>query len=63
MLAPFDERCEQEALRKLMFSKLYETSKQTANPWVFEPWYMRKSRIFDGRTSDPFEQPIIIGKP
>ncbi|MBO0217504.1 hypothetical protein J0676_28960, partial [Vibrio sp. Vb2880] len=25
--------------------------------------YPGKSRIFDGRTGDPFEQPVIIGKP
>ncbi|KAJ8436485.1 hypothetical protein Cgig2_000470 [Carnegiea gigantea] len=36
-IAPFDERHEQEASRKLVFSELYEASKQTANPWVFEP--------------------------
>ncbi|KAJ4699404.1 DNA-directed RNA polymerase subunit beta', partial [Melia azedarach] len=62
-IAPFDERYEQEASRKLVFSELYEASKQTANPWVFEPEYPGKSRIFDGRTGDPFEQPVLIGKP
>ncbi|KAF6171538.1 hypothetical protein GIB67_018062 [Kingdonia uniflora] len=61
-IAPFDERYEQEASRKLVFSELYEASKQTVNPWVFEPEYPGKSRIFDGRTGDPFEQPVIIGK-
>nr|YP_010827612.1 RNA polymerase beta subunit [Santalum leptocladum]YP_010827972.1 RNA polymerase beta subunit [Santalum pyrularium]WFF44414.1 RNA polymerase beta subunit [Santalum leptocladum]WFF44918.1 RNA polymerase beta subunit [Santalum pyrularium] len=62
-LGPFDERYEQEASRKLVFSELYEASKQTSNPWVFEPEYPGKSRIFDGRTGDPFAQPVIIGKP
>nr|YP_008994387.1 RNA polymerase beta subunit [Viviania marifolia]AGV02816.1 RNA polymerase beta subunit [Viviania marifolia] len=62
-IAPFDERYEQEASRKLVFSELYEASKQTRNPWIFEPEYPGKSRIFDGRTGDPFEQPVIIGKP
>nr|YP_010456190.1 RNA polymerase beta subunit [Parnassia submysorensis]UUA65933.1 RNA polymerase beta subunit [Parnassia submysorensis]UUA67463.1 RNA polymerase beta subunit [Parnassia submysorensis] len=62
-IAPFDERYEQEASRKLVFSELYEASKQTANPWVFEPEYPGKNRIFDGRTGNPFEQPVIIGKP
>nr|YP_009436811.1 RNA polymerase beta subunit [Cyphia schlechteri]ATG27186.1 RNA polymerase beta subunit [Cyphia schlechteri] len=61
-IAPFDERYEQEASRKLVFSELYEASKQTSNPWVFEPEYPGKSKIFDGRTGDPFEQPVIIGK-
>uniref|UniRef100_A0A803N7X4 DNA-directed RNA polymerase n=1 Tax=Chenopodium quinoa TaxID=63459 RepID=A0A803N7X4_CHEQI len=62
-IEPFDERYEQEASRKLVFSELYEASKQTANPWVFEPEYLGKSQIFDGRTGDPFEQPVIIGNP
>ncbi|KAL7600095.1 hypothetical protein Lser_V15G26597 [Lactuca serriola] len=62
-IAPFDERYEQEASRKLVFSELYEASKQTVNPWIFEPESPGKSRIFDGRTGDPFEQPVIIGKP
>nr|YP_009503416.1 RNA polymerase beta subunit [Passiflora retipetala]AXB38117.1 RNA polymerase beta subunit [Passiflora retipetala] len=62
-IAPLDERYEQEASRKLVFSELYEASKQTSNPWVFEPEYPGKSRIFDGRTGDPFEQPVQIGRP
>nr|YP_009351963.1 RNA polymerase beta subunit [Schoepfia jasminodora]AQW41680.1 RNA polymerase beta subunit [Schoepfia jasminodora] len=61
-IGPFDERYEQEASRKLVFSELYEASKQTVNPWVFEPEYPGKSRLFDGRTGDLFEQPVIIGK-
>nr|YP_011034511.1 RNA polymerase beta subunit [Goeppertia makoyana]WRI58215.1 RNA polymerase beta subunit [Goeppertia makoyana] len=61
-IAPFDERHEQEASRKLVFSELYEASKQTKNPWVFESEYPGKSRIFDGRTGNPFEQPVLIGK-
>uniref|UniRef100_R7WAX4 DNA-directed RNA polymerase n=1 Tax=Aegilops tauschii TaxID=37682 RepID=R7WAX4_AEGTA len=61
-IAPFDERYEQEASRKLVFSELYEASKETKSPWVFEPEYPGKSRIFDGRTGDPFEQHVLIGK-
>nr|UDZ61129.1 RNA polymerase beta subunit [Helanthium bolivianum]UDZ61130.1 RNA polymerase beta subunit [Helanthium tenellum] len=60
---PFDERYEEGASRKLVFSELYEASKQTKNPWVFEPEYPGKSRLFDGRTGDAFEQPVLIGKP
>ncbi|XLU78313.1 hypothetical protein S245_001734 [Arachis hypogaea] len=44
-IAPFDERYEQEASRKLVFSKLYEASKQTSNPWIFEPEYPGKQNI------------------
>ncbi|KAJ6799000.1 RNA polymerase beta subunit [Iris pallida] len=62
-IAPFDERYEQEASRKLVFHELYSTSKQTKNPWVFEPEYPGKSRIFDGRTGDLFEQLVQIESP
>ncbi|KAL2224866.1 UNVERIFIED_CONTAM: DNA-directed RNA polymerase subunit beta, partial [Sesamum indicum] len=49
-IAPFDERYEQEASRKLVFSELYEASKQTANPWVFEPEYPGKAEyLMEGR--------------
>nr|YP_009432802.1 RNA polymerase beta chain [Cassytha filiformis]BBA53353.1 RNA polymerase beta chain [Cassytha filiformis] len=61
-IAPFDERYEKEASRKLVFPELYSASKQTTNPWVFEPEYPGKSRLFDGRTGDPFQQPVLIGK-
>nr|YP_010498620.1 RNA polymerase beta subunit [Terniopsis yongtaiensis]UWR82584.1 RNA polymerase beta subunit [Terniopsis yongtaiensis]WMV00763.1 RNA polymerase beta subunit [Terniopsis yongtaiensis]WMV00840.1 RNA polymerase beta subunit [Terniopsis yongtaiensis]WMV00917.1 RNA polymerase beta subunit [Terniopsis yongtaiensis]WMV00994.1 RNA polymerase beta subunit [Terniopsis yongtaiensis] len=62
-IGPFDEKYEQESSRKLVFSELYEASKKTFNPWVFEPEYPGKSKLFDGRTGEPFEQPVIIGKP
>nr|QWW93337.1 RNA polymerase beta subunit [Notoscyphus lutescens] len=59
---PFDERYEREASRKLIFSQLYEASKETTNPWLFEPDSPGKTRLFDGRTGDIFEQPITVGK-
>nr|YP_010290534.1 RNA polymerase beta subunit [Centrolepis aristata]ULQ64479.1 RNA polymerase beta subunit [Centrolepis aristata] len=61
-ITPFDERYEQEASKKLTFSELYEASKQTENPWVFEPECPGKSKIFDGRTGNSFDQPVLIGK-
>nr|QYB22480.1 RNA polymerase beta subunit [Sequoiadendron giganteum]BBN66888.1 RNA polymerase beta chain [Sequoiadendron giganteum] len=60
-VAPFDERYEREASRKLVFSELYKASEQTANPWVFEPDHPGKHRLIDGRTGKIFEQPVTIG--
>nr|YP_009701072.1 RNA polymerase beta subunit [Parasitaxus usta]QEQ14277.1 RNA polymerase beta subunit [Parasitaxus usta] len=60
-IAPFDEKYEQEASRKLVFSELYKASERTANPWVFEPDHPGKHRLIDGRTGDIFEQPVTIG--
>ena len=61
-ITPFDERYEREASRKLVFSELYEASKKTKNPWLFEPENPGKSRLIDGRTGDIFEQPVTVGK-
>nr|YP_004376492.1 RNA polymerase beta subunit [Ptilidium ciliare var. pulcherrimum]ADK89586.1 RNA polymerase beta subunit [Ptilidium ciliare var. pulcherrimum] len=61
-IIPFDERYEREASRKLVFSELYEASEKTVNPWLFEPANPGKSRLFDGRTGEIFEQPITTGK-
>nr|QIB72603.1 RNA polymerase beta subunit [Cyperus glomeratus]QIB72696.1 RNA polymerase beta subunit [Cyperus difformis]QIT06788.1 RNA polymerase beta subunit [Cyperus fuscus] len=61
-IAPYDDRYEQEASSILVFSELYEASKQTTHPWVFEPEYSGTSNIYDGRTGDPSEQPVLIGQ-
>nr|AND48349.1 beta subunit of RNA polymerase [Eosphagnum rigescens] len=61
-ITPFDERYEREASRKLVFSELYEASKKTKNPWLFEPENPGKNRLIDGRTGEIFEQPVTVGK-
>lgn len=45
----------------LVFSELYSASKKAKNLCIFKLKYPRKSRIFDGRTRDPFEQHALIG--
>ena len=44
-----------------MFSELYEGSKQTFNPWIFEHEYPGQRKIFDGRTKNSFKL-TITGK-
>nr|YP_009041047.1 RpoB [Tetraphis pellucida]AIB08532.1 RpoB [Tetraphis pellucida] len=61
-ITPFDEKYEREASRKLVFSELYEASKKTGNPWLFESENAGKSRLLDGRTGEIFEQPVTAGK-
>jgi len=57
----FDEKFGAEASRSLVYSKLYEASIKTYNPWLFEPHHPGKIKLFDGRTGIPFDQPITIG--
>jgi DNA-directed RNA polymerase subunit beta len=61
-ITSFGERYESEALRKVVFHKLYKASKKSTNPWVFELDHPGKHKLIDGRIGDVFEQPVTIGK-
>jgi DNA-directed RNA polymerase subunit beta len=61
-LLPFDEVSGPEASRSLTFAKLYEARKKTGKKWLFQPENPGKIRIFDGRTGEPFDQPITVGQ-
>ena len=57
----FDEKFGAEASRSLVYSKLYQASVKTANPWLFEPQHPGKIKLFDGRTGESFDQPVTVG--
>lgn len=57
----FDEKFGPEASRSFVYSKLYEASLKTLNPWLFEPGHPGKIKLYDGRTGEPFDQPITVG--
>lgn len=61
-IVPFDERYEREASRKLVLTEPCRASATTHNPWLFEPDHPGKSRLIDGRTGEPFMQPITTGR-
>lgn len=58
---PFDEISGPEASRSLTFYKLYQARKKTGKRWLFQPDNPGKMRIFDGRTGEPFDQPVTVG--
>jgi len=60
-ISPFDEMYGAEASRSFVFSKLFEASKKTGIEWLFDPNSPGKMRIFDGRTSESFDQPVTVG--
>lgn len=60
-ILPFDEKFGYEASRTLTFSKLYETRGKLKQNWLFSPRYPSKFRLFDGRTGDSFDYPIMAG--
>lgn len=60
---PFDEISGPQASRSLTFSKLYEARLKTKNEWLFQPDHPGKMFVFDGRTGEPFDQPVTVGQP
>ena len=58
---PFDEIYGPEASRSFVYSKLYEARKKTGQEWLFNPNNPGKTRIFDGRSGDPFDQCVTVG--
>ena len=60
-IPPFDEIYGAEASRSFVFSKLYEARKKTGLEWLFDPNNPGKMCLFDGRTSDCFDQKVTVG--
>jgi len=60
-LLAFDEMYGDQASRGLVYSKLFEASFKTKQDWIFDPNHPGKMYIFDSRTGEPFDQPILVG--
>ncbi|WP_019502162.1 DNA-directed RNA polymerase subunit beta [Pseudanabaena sp. PCC 6802] len=61
-VVPFDEMYGEEASRALVHAKLKESQRATGDDWLFDPVNPGKLQVFDGRTGEPFDQPITVGK-
>nr|YP_009367782.1 beta subunit of RNA polymerase [Neodangemannia microcystis]ARK14782.1 beta subunit of RNA polymerase [Neodangemannia microcystis] len=59
---PFDEIYGPETSRSLVYSKLYEARLKTGQNWLFNPMCPGKTRLFDGRTGECFNQPVTVGQ-
>lgn len=59
---PFDEIYGAEASRILVNQKLFEASKTTNQPWLFNPSSPGKIFVRDGRTGEFFDNPVTVGK-
>ena len=59
---PFDEIYGPQASRSLVYSKLYEDRLRTGHRWLFKPVSPGKTRLFDGRTGECFNQPVTVGQ-
>nr|QCI07977.1 RNA polymerase b-subunit [Plumaria plumosa] len=61
-IMPFDEMYGQEASRALVNNKLKQASLVTGHSWLFNELHPGKITLYDGRTGEPFDNPITVGK-
>ena len=61
-ITPFDEIYGAEASRSLVYLKLYQARLKTGQHWLFHPEFPGKTRLFDGRTGECFDQLVTVGK-
>jgi DNA-directed RNA polymerase subunit beta len=61
-IVPFDEMYSAEASRILTNSTLKKASKKTKNSWLFNSYSPGRICLTDGRTGEPFDNPITVCK-
>ena len=61
-IIPFDEIYGPEASRSLVYSKLFEARMKTGQKWLFDPNFAGKTKLFDGRTGESFDQAVTVGQ-
>ncbi|MCL6434515.1 MAG: DNA-directed RNA polymerase subunit beta [Leptolyngbyaceae cyanobacterium HOT.MB2.61] len=66
---PFDEMHGEEKSRETVHSKLKEAREETLEAtggtrgdWLFNPDDPGKIQVYDGRTGEPFDRPVTVGK-
>jgi len=45
-----------------VYLKLYQARLKTKQKWLFQPNFPGKTRVFDGRTGEPFDQFVTVGR-
>ncbi|MBE9102407.1 DNA-directed RNA polymerase subunit beta [Vacuolonema iberomarrocanum] len=61
-MTPFDEMYGEEASRLTTHAKLQKAKESTGNDWVFNPDNPGKIQVYDGRTGEPFDRAVTVGK-
>ena len=61
-VTPFDEMYGEEASRLSTHARMQEASEERGEPWVFNPDNPGKIQVYDGRTGEPFDRPVTVGK-
>jgi len=61
-VVPFDEMYGAEMSRKTVHGKLQEAASKKGKNWVYDPGNPGKMVVYDGRTGEPFDRPVTVGK-
>jgi DNA-directed RNA polymerase subunit beta len=61
-MTPFDEMYGAEASRESVHGKLAEAANKPGKEWSYNPEHPGKIQVFDGRTGEPFDRPVTVGK-
>ncbi len=60
-VVPFDEMYGEEMSRHSVHGELHKASQQEGKGWIFNPECPGKLTVYDGRTGEPFDQPVTVG--
>lgn len=60
-IIPFDEMNGAEASRVLVNEKLIKASSEAGKGWIFDSRHPGKMAVFDGRTGERFDNPVMLG--
>ena len=60
-IVPFDEMHGAEASRVLVNNKLMDARNETKKEWIFDLQHPGKVMLFDGRTGEAFDNPVMAG--
>jgi DNA-directed RNA polymerase subunit beta len=61
-IVPFDEMHGAEKSRETVEGYLKEAAKQPGREWVYDPENPGKIQLIDGRSGEPFDQPVTVGR-
>lgn len=61
-VVPFDEMHGAEMSRETVHGKLAAAASQKGKNWVYDPENPGKMVVYDGRTGEPFDRPVTVGK-
>jgi DNA-directed RNA polymerase subunit beta len=60
-VVPFDEMHGVETSKNTVTAYLEEAARQPGKDWVYDPEHPGKIQLIDGRSGEPFDQPVTVG--